>query len=129
MANKQKEKALRAAVIEVLKSIYDPELPVDIYALKLIYAIDIEPNKGKVKVTMTLTTPACPVADRGSSGPSRPQPLPSAARHRATCPTPSALVCTTRATQARRPRWPTLCMSAQSSHSSSSTSPAPRPRG
>ena len=63
MANKQKEKALRAAVIEVLKSIYDPELPVDIYALKLIYAIDIEPNKGKVKVTMTLTTPACPVAD------------------------------------------------------------------
>ncbi|MEM7361429.1 MAG: iron-sulfur cluster assembly protein [Bacteroidota bacterium] len=63
MKKKEKEEALRAAVVGVLKEIYDPELPVDIYALKLIYAIDVDAKKGKVKVTMTLTTPACPVAD------------------------------------------------------------------
>lgn len=53
--------ATAAAVIEGLSSVYDPELPVNIYDLGLIYDFDISP-KGDVKVTMTLTAPACPVA-------------------------------------------------------------------
>jgi FeS assembly SUF system protein len=47
-------------VVAVLKGIYDPELPVNIYDLGLIYTIDIENND--VSVMMTLTTPNCPVA-------------------------------------------------------------------
>jgi len=49
------------AVVEGLSSVYDPELPVNIYDLGLIYDFDINP-RGNVKVTMTLTAPACPVA-------------------------------------------------------------------
>lgn len=49
------------AVIEGLQSVYDPELPVNIYDLGLIYDLDIDP-KGDVKIVMTLTAPACPVA-------------------------------------------------------------------
>ena len=49
-------------VIEVLQNIYDPEIPVNIYDLGLIYEIDLE-ETGKVKITMTLTSPACPVAE------------------------------------------------------------------
>ena len=52
---------LQASVVEVLKSIYDPEIPVDIYELGLIYGVDIDPS-GFVDVTMTLTSPGCPVA-------------------------------------------------------------------
>ena len=48
-------------VIEVLKTIYDPEIPVNIYALGLIYKIDITEDK-EIEVEMTLTSPACPVA-------------------------------------------------------------------
>ena len=51
---------LKAAVIETLKTCYDPEIPVDIYALGLIYTV--EASNGRVDVTMTLTSPACPVA-------------------------------------------------------------------
>lgn len=53
--------ATNGAVIEGLSSVYDPELPVNIYDLGLIYDFDINP-KGNVRVTMTLTAPACPVA-------------------------------------------------------------------
>ena len=53
--------ALQERVVNVLKSIYDPEIPVDIYELGLIYLIDTTPD-GDVKVNMTLTSPACPVA-------------------------------------------------------------------
>ena len=53
---------LQAAVVEVLKSIYDPEIPVDIYELGLIYDVDISED-GDATVTMTLTTPHCPVAE------------------------------------------------------------------
>ncbi len=49
------------AVIGAISTVYDPEIPVDIYQLGLIYAIEIE-DGGKVKVEMTLTTPACPSA-------------------------------------------------------------------
>ena len=53
---------LQAAVVEVLKSIYDPEIPVDIYELGLIYNVDIT-EEGDATITMTLTTPHCPVAE------------------------------------------------------------------
>ncbi len=49
------------AVISVIKTVFDPEIPVDIYELGLVYAIEIE-DDGKVKVEMTLTTPSCPSA-------------------------------------------------------------------
>lgn len=48
-------------VIDALKQIYDPEIPVNIYDLGLIYAIDLD-DKGDVSIRMTLTAPACPVA-------------------------------------------------------------------
>jgi FeS assembly SUF system protein len=53
---------IQAAVVEVLKSIYDPEIPVDIYELGLIYGVDISED-GDAVITMTLTTPHCPVAE------------------------------------------------------------------
>ena len=48
-------------VIEALRTVYDPEIPVDIYELGLIYEIDVD-DTGAVEVQMTLTSPACPVA-------------------------------------------------------------------
>ena len=53
---------LQEAVIEALKSIYDPEIPVDIYELGLIYDVAVDED-GDAVVTMTLTTPHCPVAE------------------------------------------------------------------
>jgi FeS assembly SUF system protein len=53
---------LQASVVDVLKSIYDPEIPVDIYELGLIYDVDISED-GDATITMTLTTPHCPVAE------------------------------------------------------------------
>ena len=53
---------LKQSVIDALKSVYDPEIPVDIYELGLIYDIDISED-GDAVVTMTLTTPHCPVAE------------------------------------------------------------------
>ena len=53
---------LQAAVVEVLKSIYDPEIPVDIYELGLIYDVAVSED-GDATITMTLTTPHCPVAE------------------------------------------------------------------
>jgi FeS assembly SUF system protein len=54
-------KQLTSAIIEALKGIYDPEIPVNIYDLGLIYHIFIDPQ-GMVKIAMTLTSPGCPVA-------------------------------------------------------------------
>lgn len=54
--------ALKDRIIEVLKTCYDPEIPVDIYELGLIYDINVDPA-GNVKILMTLTTPFCPVAE------------------------------------------------------------------
>lgn len=53
---------LRDRVIEVLKSCYDPEIPVDIYELGLIYEVRVDPGND-IYVKMTLTSPACPVAE------------------------------------------------------------------
>ncbi len=53
---------LQAAIVETLKTIYDPEIPVDIYELGLIYDVVISED-GDALVTMTLTTPHCPVAE------------------------------------------------------------------
>ena len=55
------EKLLRGKVIEALQEIYDPEIPVNIFELGLIYDIKIDPDQ-IVHVKMTLTAPACPVA-------------------------------------------------------------------
>ena len=52
---------LRQEIIDALHQCFDPEIPVNIYELGLIYSIDIEPS-GAVHVRMTLTSPACPVA-------------------------------------------------------------------
>jgi len=54
--------AMEQKIIEAIKTVYDPEIPVDIYELGLIYNIDIQ-DSGLVKLRMTLTTPMCPVAD------------------------------------------------------------------
>lgn len=54
--------ALYERVIEALKEIYDPEIPVNIYDLGLIYGVDVSED-GDVSVVMTLTTPHCPVAE------------------------------------------------------------------
>ena len=56
-----KAQALEARVIEMLRTCYDPEIPVDIYELGLMYDIDTN-AAGVVNVRMTLTSPACPVA-------------------------------------------------------------------
>jgi FeS assembly SUF system protein len=48
-------------IVEVLKTVYDPEIPVDIFSMGLIYEIEISDSQD-VQVTMTLTSPACPVA-------------------------------------------------------------------
>ena len=53
--------ALKAQVIDVLRTVYDPEIPVNIYDLGLIYGCDVDEN-GVVEVEMTLTAPGCPVA-------------------------------------------------------------------
>ena len=52
---------IKDKIIEEIKKIYDPELPVNIYDLGLIY--DVQVNQKKAKIKMTLTTPNCPVAE------------------------------------------------------------------
>lgn len=61
MAPKEDSK-LRTEIISAIKEIYDPELPVNIYDLGLIYEVNLLPKR-KVHIVMTLTTPSCPVAD------------------------------------------------------------------
>ncbi len=52
-----------STIIEALKNVFDPEIPVNVYDLGLIYGIDIS-QEGNVDITMTLTNPNCPVADQ-----------------------------------------------------------------
>lgn len=54
-------KAVEDAIVEALKTIYDPEIPVSIYELGLIYGVQVSED-GRAEVRMTLTAPACPVA-------------------------------------------------------------------
>ncbi len=54
--------AIEERVITMLKTVYDPEIPVDIYSLGLIYKIDLD-DDGVLNIDMTLTAPSCPAAD------------------------------------------------------------------
>ena len=56
------EKNGKPEIIEALKTVYDPEIPVNLYDLGLIYSIDVDPETSAVDVKMTLTAPGCPVA-------------------------------------------------------------------
>ena len=53
---------LENTIVDVLKSIYDPEIPVDVYELGLIYEVKID-KESNVQIQMTLTSPNCPVAE------------------------------------------------------------------
>jgi FeS assembly SUF system protein len=58
---KEELEQLTADIVAALKTVYDPEIPADVYELGLIYKIDIEDDR-MVKIDMTLTAPGCPVA-------------------------------------------------------------------
>lgn len=62
MAEVNNELDLREKVIEAIKTVYDPEIPVDVYELGLIYEVNVYPVNN-VFVLMTLTSPACPAAE------------------------------------------------------------------
>ena len=61
IAEATRNEDLEVAIVEALKTVFDPEIPVNIYEMGLIYDLGIEPG-GDVKIKMTLTSPACPVA-------------------------------------------------------------------
>lgn len=61
MDNEQKLK-IEEKIIEMLKTVYDPEIPVNVYDLGLIYKIDLQ-DDGELVIDMTLTAPNCPAAD------------------------------------------------------------------
>jgi len=54
--------SLEEQIVKMLKTVYDPEIPVNVYDLGLIYGVDIDDEKN-VTITMTMTAPACPAAD------------------------------------------------------------------
>ena len=60
---KQDKLAVEEKIIAALKTAYDPEIPVDIYELGLIYKIDYHEEDGTLDLDMTLTAPGCPMAD------------------------------------------------------------------
>ncbi len=49
-------------IVKMLRTVFDPEIPVDVYSLGLIYGIDVQDN-GNVQIDMTLTAPSCPASD------------------------------------------------------------------
>ena len=57
-----KQKAIEEKIVTAIRTVYDPEIPVNIYDLGLIYAIEVDPQTSNVRVKMTLTAPGCPVA-------------------------------------------------------------------
>lgn len=61
LKKKQDPDAMKEAIITALKGVYDPEIPVNIYDLGLIYDVSID-DEAHVAIQMTLTTPGCPVA-------------------------------------------------------------------
>lgn len=60
--DKKEKTELNDKIIRAIKTVYDPEIPVDVYELGLIYEIDVKDNKD-VHVLMTLTSPSCPAAE------------------------------------------------------------------
>lgn len=58
----QEKTKIEENIVDVLKTVYDPEIPVNIYDLGLIYKIDVK-DDGEVDVDMTFTAPSCPAAD------------------------------------------------------------------
>lgn len=60
--DENKKLEIEENIVRMLKTVYDPEIPVDIYSLGLIYAIDVD-DDGNVKIDMTLTAPSCPASD------------------------------------------------------------------
>tara|TARA_Y100000996_G_scaffold389231_1_gene349489 strand:- start:1946 stop:2266 length:321 start_codon:yes stop_codon:yes gene_type:complete len=60
--DKKETKKLNEKILRAIKTVYDPEIPVDVYELGLIYEINIKKNKD-VHVLMTLTSPSCPAAE------------------------------------------------------------------
>lgn len=60
--NELSKKEVEELIIETLKTIYDPEIPVDIYEMGLIYEVKID-DEFNVEIDMTLTSPSCPVAE------------------------------------------------------------------
>ena len=60
---KVSELEMQERVIEVLKTVFDPEIPVNIYDLGLIYRVEFNENNTELSVNMTLTAPNCPAAD------------------------------------------------------------------
>lgn len=60
--NAEERLKIEEKVVEMLRTVYDPEIPVDIYSLGLVYKIDIS-DAGNLVVDMTLTAPNCPMAD------------------------------------------------------------------
>jgi len=61
--NEPPAETIEARVIAELRNVFDPEIPVNIYDLGLIYGLDVDDSTGTVRVRMTLTAPACPVAE------------------------------------------------------------------
>tara|TARA_B110000977_G_scaffold200502_1_gene291277 strand:- start:557 stop:880 length:324 start_codon:yes stop_codon:yes gene_type:complete len=62
MMNEDQMQALGVKVVDVIKTIYDPEIPVDVYELGLIYDVRVS-DQGDIEIDMTLTSPSCPVAE------------------------------------------------------------------
>lgn len=62
MMTQEQHLKLEERIVEVLRSVYDPEIPIDIYSLGLIYKIDLN-DEGDLVIDMTLTAPNCPAAD------------------------------------------------------------------
>ena len=60
--NEEKKLQIEENIVKMLKTVYDPEIPVDIYSLGLVYGIDVD-DAGMVKIEMTLTAPNCPASD------------------------------------------------------------------
>ena len=60
---KSEELEMQERIVEVLKTVYDPEIPVNIYDLGLIYRIELNEDNTELNVDMTLTAPNCPAAD------------------------------------------------------------------
>lgn len=62
MITQEQRQELENKVVEILRTVYDPELPVDIYSLGLVYKIDVD-DDANLHIDMTLTAPNCPAAD------------------------------------------------------------------